>query len=130
MKRLFTIAALTISLLTLLAACGGEATATPPPTQDIPLSTVIAMARANEIREIQVDGKKLTVYPKTIARGGPDRFVSRIGSTDIIGLLIDSGVAVGPPAGLSLRSKVYPRRMCRLPFLRPLPRPRPQLSSL
>ncbi len=93
MKRLFTIAALTISLLTLLAACGGEATATPPPTQDIPatqeipLTTVIVMARANEIREIHVDGKKLTVYPKTIASGGADRFVSRIGSTDIISLL-------------------------------------------
>ncbi len=48
MKRLFTIAALTISLLTLLAACGGEATATPPPTQnipptqEIPLTTVLA----------------------------------------------------------------------------------------
>ena len=90
-----------------VTACGGKDPGTAPPTQDIPpshdipLTTVIAMGMANEIREIQVDGNKLTAYPKTIARGGADSFVSRIGNdTDIIGLLIDSGVDVGPPAGL------------------------------
>ena len=99
-------------LMVVVTACGGETTATPPPTQDIPptqdlpLTTVIAMGMANEIREIQVDGKKLTVYPKTIASGGPDRFVSRIGDdTDIIRLLIDSGVDVGPTSGVEVTFK-------------------------
>ena len=93
-------------LMVVVTACGGEATGTPPPTQDIPLTTVIAMGMANEIREIQVDGKKLTVYTKTIARGGADRFVSRIGGdTDIIGMLIDSGADVGPPNGVELKFK-------------------------
>ncbi len=99
-------------LMVVVTACGGDATGTPPPTQDIPptkdlpLTTVIAMGMADEIREIQVDGKKLTVYPKTIARGGADRFVSRIGDdTDIIGLLIGSGIDVGPPSGIELKFK-------------------------
>ena len=96
-------------LIVVVAACGDDATATPPPTQDIPLTqdipmtTVIAMAMANEIREIQVDAKKVTVYPKTIASGGADRFVSRIGDdADFIGLLIGSGVEVGPPNGVEI----------------------------
>ena len=92
-------------LMVVLTACGGEATATPPPTQDTPLTTVIAMAMADDIREIQVDGQKLTVYPKT-ARGGADSFVSRIGDdTDIIRLLIDSGVDVGPTSGVEVTFK-------------------------
>ena len=91
--------------MVVLTACGGEATETPPPTQDTPLTTVIAMAMADDIREIQVDGKKLTVYPKT-ARGGADSFVSRIGDdTDIIRLLIDSGVDVGPTSGVEVTFK-------------------------
>ncbi len=95
-------------LMVVVTACG-KATATPPPTQDIllaqeiPMTTVIAMAMANEIREIRVDAKKVTVYPKTIARGGVDRFASRIGDdTDIIVLLIGSGVEVGPPNGVEI----------------------------
>ena len=71
-----------------------------------PLTTVVSMARNNEIREIMVDGKKLTVYPKTVARGGADRFESRIGAdTDVIGLLVESGVQVGPPAGVEVSFK-------------------------
>ncbi len=101
-----TVIVLLIVATVTVAACGSDATATPPPPQDIPLTTVIAMAKANEIREIQVDGKKLTVYPKTVSRGGADRFVSRIGDdTDIIGLLIDNGVAVGPPNGVEVTFK-------------------------
>ncbi len=99
-------------LMVVVTACGGKAPGTAPPTQDIPpshdipLTTVIAMGMANEIREIQVDGNKLTAYPKTIARGGADSFVSRIGNdTDIIGLLIDSGVDVGPPSGVEITFK-------------------------
>ena len=70
------------------------------------LTTVLSMAKANEIREIQVDGKKLTVYPRTIARGGSDRFVSRLGDdTDIISLLVESGVQIGPPSGVEVAFK-------------------------
>ena len=83
-----------------------QPTDAPTPPKDIPLTTVITMAKANEIREIHVDGKKLTVYPKTIARGGADSFVSRIGDdTDIIGLLIDSGVEVGLLSGVVVTFK-------------------------
>ncbi len=99
-------------LMVVVTSCGGKAPATSPPTQEIPLTQdlsmtmVVAMAMANEIREIQVDGKKLTVYPKTIAKGGADNFVSRIGDdTDVIGLLIDSGVDVGPPSGVEITFK-------------------------
>ena len=112
MKRSIFVASALMALILVFTACGGEATTTPPPTRDIPptqditLTAVVAMARANEIREIQVDGKKLTVYPKTIARGGADSFVSRIGDdTDIIGLLIDSGVEVGLPSGVEVTFK-------------------------
>lgn len=111
MKRLAALLGVAV-LMVVVTACGGEATGTPPPTQDIsptqdiPLTTVIAMGMANEIREIQVDGKKLTVYPKTIARGGADRFVSRIGDDkDIIGLLIDSGFDIGPTSGVEVNFK-------------------------
>ncbi len=116
-----TVIILLLAATVSVAACGGGAstaltpaptpapptpTATPTPPQDMPLTTVIAMAKANEIREIQVDGKKLTIYPKTIARGGADSFASRIGDdTDIIGLLIDSGVEVGLPSGVEVTFK-------------------------
>ena len=68
-----------------------------------PLTTVIAMAKNNEIREVVVDGKKLTVYPRVSNISSGDRFNSRIGAdTDIIGLLVESGVEVGPPGGLEV----------------------------
>ena len=103
MKRSMFVACAIMTLILVFTACGSTSTATPPPPQDISLTTVIAMAKANELREIQVDGKTLTVYPKTIATGDADRFVSRIGDdTDIIGLLIDSGVEVGPPSGVEV----------------------------
>ena len=106
MKRSIFVASALMTVILVFTACGGEATATPPPNQDIPLTTVITMAKADEIREIQVDGKKLTVYPKIIAEGSVDMFVSRIGDdTDIIGLLINSGVEVGPPSGVELTFK-------------------------
>ena len=49
---------------TLLPGLGGN--------DDVPFSTVIAMAQNNEIREIDVDGDKLTVYPRTTSVRGPD----------------------------------------------------------
>lgn len=100
------VASTLITLVLIFTACGGDPTATPTPPQEIPLTRLIAMAKAKEIREIQVDGNKLTVYPKTFARGGSDNFVSRIGDeTDIIGLLIDSGVEVGPLSGIEISFK-------------------------
>ena len=106
MKRAMFLACTLMTLVLVFTACGSDATATPLPPQGIPLTTVITMAKANEIREIQVDGRKLTVYPKTIATGGADRLVSRVGDdTDIIGLLIDSGVEVGPPNGVRVTFK-------------------------
>ena len=68
-----------------------------------PLTTVIAMAKNNEIREVVVDGKKLTVYPRVSNIATGERFNSRIGAdTDIIGLLVESGAEVGPPSGLEV----------------------------
>ena len=71
-----------------------------------PLTTVIAMAKNKEIREILVDAKKLTVFPTRTGRSGDDRFTSRMGSeTDIISLLVESGVEVGPPTGVEITFK-------------------------
>ena len=68
-----------------------------------PLTTVLAMAKNNEIREVVVDGKKLTVYPRVTNVTTGERFNSRIGAdTDVIGLLVESGVAVGPPSGVEV----------------------------
>ena len=95
---LLVIVGIIVIFYTLLPSFGGK-------TEE-PLTTVVAMAKNNEIREISVDGKKLTVYPKTVSRGGADRFVSRIGTeTDVIGLLVESGVQVGPPNGVEVSFK-------------------------
>ena len=95
---LLVIVGIIVIFYTLLPSFGG--------TNEEPLTTVIAMAKANEIRQIEVDGKKLTVYPKVVGRGGADRFVSRIGEdTDVVGLLVDSGVEVGPPSGVGVTFK-------------------------
>ena len=95
---LLVIIGIIVIFYTLLPSFGG--------TNEEPLTTVIAMAKANEIREIEADGKKLTVYPKAVSRGGADRFVSRIGNdTDSVGLLVDSGVEVGPPSGVDVTFK-------------------------
>ena len=95
---LLVIIGIIVIFYTLLPSFGGK--------RQEPLTTVVAMAKNNEIREIVVDGKKLTVYPKTVARGDADRFVSRIGDdTDVIGLLVESGVKIGPPAGVEVSFK-------------------------
>ena len=95
---LLVIIGIIVIFYTLLPSFGGKS--------EEPLTTVVAMAKNNEIREIEVDGKKLTVYPKTVARGGDDRFESRIGDdTDVIGLLVESGVEVGPPGGVEVSFK-------------------------
>ena len=70
---------------------------------DVPLTTVVAMAKNDEIREIAVDGRKLTIIPNVCSRVGGDRLHSRIGNdTDIINLLVESGVEIGPPSGVSV----------------------------
>ncbi len=68
-----------------------------------PVTTVISMAKNQELREVVVDGRKLTAYPKVGSGSMGDRFVSRIGSgTDVITLLVESGVEVGPPNGVDV----------------------------
>ena len=69
------------------------------------LTTVVSMAKHNEIREIVVDGKTLTVYPR-YSGVGVDRFTSRIASDmDVINLLVESGVEVGTPSGVKVTIK-------------------------
>ena len=73
-----------------------------------PLTTVVSMVKNHEIREILVDGKKLTVFPRSSSGAGT--FTSRMGSeTDVINLLVDSGVEVGPPGGVEARRSHSPR---------------------
>ena len=95
---LLVIIGVIVIFYTLLPSFGGKS--------EESLTTVIAMAKNNEIREIEVDGKKLTVYPRITSRGGGDEFVSRIGDdTDVVGLLVESGVEVGPPSGVDISFK-------------------------
>ena len=71
-----------------------------------PLTTVVSMAKNHEIREILVDGKKLTVFPRSSSGADSGRFTSRMGSeTDVINLLVESGVEVGPPGGVEVTFK-------------------------
>ena len=73
---------------------------------ELPLTTVIAMSKNHEIREIMVDGKNLTVIPRVTSRSGTDRFTSVIGKdTDVISVLVDSGVEIGPPGGVEVTFK-------------------------
>ena len=73
---------------------------------DQPLTTVIAMAKNNQIREIVIDGRKLTMFPRGTASGSADPFTSRIGSvSDLITILMESGVEVGTPNGVEVTFK-------------------------
>ena len=79
---------------TLLPGLGGN--------NDVPITTVIGMAKNGEIQEIVADGKKLTVYPK----GEGERFTSRTGNnTDIETLLKENGVELGTPIGVQITNK-------------------------
>ena len=92
---LLVIVGVIIIFYTLLPSFGDSA--------DVPLTTVVAMAKNDEIREIAVDGKNLTIIPNVSSRVGSDQLYSRIGNdTDIINLLVDSGVEIGPPSGVSV----------------------------
>ena len=95
---LLVIVGIIVIFYTLLPSFGGK--------NEESFATVFAMAKNNEIREIVVDGKKLTVYPKTVRRGAADRFISRVGAdTDVIRLLVENGVQVGPPGGVEVSFK-------------------------
>ena len=95
---LLVIIGVIVIFYTLLPSFGGRS--------EESLTTVIAMAKSGELRKINVDGKKLTVFPKTVSRGGAESFVSRTGAdTDVVSLLIDSGVQVGPPSGVEVSFK-------------------------
>ena len=83
---------------TLLPSFGGSS--------EEPITTVVAMAQNNDIREIIIDGRKLTVFPRGTSTAGTDRFTSRIGGdTDVISLLVESGVQIGPPSGVEVTFK-------------------------
>ena len=92
---LLVIIGVIVIFYTLLPSFGGRT--------EQPLTTVIAMAKNHEIREVVVDGKKLTVYPRVSTPATGDRFTSRIGNdTDVITLLVESGVEIGPPNGVEV----------------------------
>ena len=81
---------------TLLPSFGGR--------NELPLTTVVAMSKNKEIREIIVDGRKLIVIPKVELSSV--RFTSRTGNgTDVINLLVESGVEIGPPGGVEVTFK-------------------------
>jgi cell division protease FtsH len=66
-------------------------------SNELPLTEVIAKAKNHEISEIIVDGQQLTVIPRVSGEVGSTQFTSRIGEqTDIVSLLVDNGVAIGP----------------------------------
>ena len=79
---------------TLLPSFGGS--------DERPISEVIAMAKNNQLSEIEVNGDNLTVYPK----GDVEPFESKLEKGDsITSLLLESGVEVGSPSGVA----IYPK---------------------
>ena len=79
---------------TLLPSFGGS--------DERPVSEVIALAKNNQLSKIEVNGDKLTVYPK----GGTDSFESKLERGDsITSLLLESGVQIGAPSGV----EIYPK---------------------
>ena len=70
---------------------------------EMPVSKVISMAKNNQLDEIQVNGDKLTVYPKT---GLGEVFSSKLEKGDsITSLLLESGVEIGEPGNVQITSK-------------------------
>ena len=90
---LLVIIGIIVIFYTLLPSFGGSS--------ERPISTVISMAKSGDIRQIQVDGNKLTVDPNS-----GEQFTSRIsGETDIVSLLTESGVELGTPGGIEVSFK-------------------------
>ena len=83
---------------TLLPSFGGKA--------EEPFSTVIAQAQNNQISKIDVDGDKLTVYPRPTGAGELEPYQSRKEKGAVLTeLLVNSGAQVGPPSGVAINSK-------------------------
>ncbi|MFY9458023.1 MAG: ATP-dependent zinc metalloprotease FtsH [Candidatus Spechtbacterales bacterium] len=73
-------------------------------SREIPITDVISMAKKNEIQRIEVKGSKITVFAR--ASGGRDYFTSRVGpNTDILEILTENGIEVGPPRGVQVEFK-------------------------
>ena len=95
-----------IALVMIVASRSGGAE-----NEEIPLSTVIAMAKANSIREIVVTPSALIVHPRDTETGTGKAggvFKSKTdGSTliDIMTLLKSNDVEVGAPNGVEVTSK-------------------------
>jgi cell division protease FtsH len=70
------------------------------PNNEVPLTEVIANAKNHEVREILVDGQRLTIIPRTTGVTGGiagSQYTSRMSEqTDIVRLLVDNGVEIGP----------------------------------
>ena len=63
---------------------------------ELALTEVITKAKNQEISEIIVDGEELTIIPRITEGAGNTQFTSRIGAdTDLLSLLVDSGVDIG-----------------------------------
>ena len=64
---------------------------------ELSLTEVITKAQRHEISEIIVEGEKLTIIPRVTGGAGGTQFTSRMGEqTEIVSLLRDSGVEIGP----------------------------------
>ncbi len=68
-------------------------------SEQISLKQVLDQSRSGQIKQIVVDGEKLTVIPQTGAGGEMVKYTSRVGkNTDLIQLLADHGALNGPTA--------------------------------
>ena len=66
-------------------------------SEQMSLKQVLDQSRGGQIKQIIVDGEKLTVIPQTGAGGEMVKYTSRIGkNTDLIQLLADHGALDGP----------------------------------
>ena len=66
-------------------------------SEQMSLKQVLDQSRSGQIKQIIVDGEKLTVIPTTGAGGEMVKYTSRIGkNTDLIQLLSDHGALSGP----------------------------------
>ena len=66
-------------------------------SDELPLTEVVSKAKNHEISEIIVQGRKLTIIPRVTGGAGGATLTSRMGDqTDIIDLLVDNGVEIGP----------------------------------
>ena len=107
--RYYILAGVVLFIFGIVVSASGTAADAP---EEIPLSTVVAMARADTIGEIEVAGVRLTVYPKdeqASDQGATPAFVaysdSRWSIIEVIQMLEDNGVAVGGPAGVQVSTR-------------------------